>query len=108
MPRRRAAELALPGNNTLAVLAIVFSRLYVLRNPIIHGGATWASKANREQVRDYANLLGKVVPAIIEIMTDHPKQDWGKVVYPVVGDAATDTAGGVDMKHLKPKSVVST
>jgi hypothetical protein len=104
---RRAAELALASNNTLAVLAIVFSRLYVLRNQIIHGGATWASKANRAQVCDCANLLGKVVPAIIEIMMDHPKQDWGKVVYPVVGDGMKDAGGGVSGKSAAVSGVKS-
>jgi hypothetical protein len=81
---RRAAELALAGGDTLKVLLIVLKRLYVLRNQLIHGGATWNSGVNRAQVRDCANLLGKLVPIIIEIMMDHPQHDWGAAIYPVV------------------------
>jgi hypothetical protein len=39
-------------------------------------------------VRDCANLLGKLVPIVIEIMMDHPKHDWGAATYPVVKDSA--------------------
>jgi hypothetical protein len=81
---RRAAELALAGGDTLKVLLIVLKRLYVLRNQLIHGGATWDSAVNRDQVRDCANLLGKLVPIIIEIMMDHPQHNWGAATYPVV------------------------
>ena len=35
-----------------------------------------------------ANLLGKLVPIVIEIMMDHPKHDWGAATYPVVKDSA--------------------
>lgn len=81
---RRDAELALGANNTLGVLGAVMSRLYVMRNQLMHGGATWNSQVNRAQVRDCANLLGKLVPAVIEIMLDHPDHDWGRASYPVV------------------------
>jgi hypothetical protein len=86
---RRAAELALAGGDTLQVLGIVLARLYVLRNQLIHGGATWNGKVNRDQVRDCANLLGKLVPVIIEIMLDHPAHEWGPATYPVVSDGRT-------------------
>ena len=85
---RRAAELALAGGDTLKVLLIVLKRLYVLRNQLIHGGATWDSAVNRDQVRDCANLLGKLVPIIIEIMMDHPQHNWGAATYPVVNTTA--------------------
>ena len=85
---RRAAELALAGGDTLKVLLIVLKRLYVLRNQLIHGGATWDSAVNRDQVRDCANLLGKLVPIIIEIMMDHPEHNWGAATYPVVNTTA--------------------
>jgi hypothetical protein len=81
---RRAAELALAGGDTLQVLSIVLARLYVLRNQLIHGGATWNGSVNRDQVRDCANLLGKLVPIVIEIMMDHPAHDWGAATYPVI------------------------
>lgn len=81
---KRKAELALADNDTIDVLCIVMSRLYVMRNQLMHGGATWNSQVNRAQVRDCANLLGKLVPAIIAIMLDHPSHDWGRASYPVV------------------------
>lgn len=81
--KRRAAQ-ALGNRDTAAVLGVVFNRLYVLRNQIIHGGATFGSKINREQLRDCVSLLGLLVPLMIEIMMDNPETLWGDAVYPVV------------------------
>ena len=44
------ARRALASSDTGTVLSIPFDRLYVLRNPIIHVGATWNSSRNRDQV----------------------------------------------------------
>lgn len=81
---RRAAERALAADDTLKVLAVVLGRLYVLRNQLLHGGATWNSGVNRDQVRDCTRLLGKLAPMVIEIMMDHPEHNWGTASYPVV------------------------
>lgn len=48
----QAANRALAKTDTKKVLAIVFSRLYVLRNQVLHGGATWQGSVNRDQLRD--------------------------------------------------------
>ena len=80
---KRAARHALKNRQTEKVLTLVFKRLYVLRNQIIHGGATWDSGVNRDQVYDGAEFLGKLVPRIIEILLDHPQHNWGEVAYPV-------------------------
>jgi hypothetical protein len=85
---RRTAELALARGDTLKVLSILMSRLYVLRNQLLHGGATWNGAVNRAQVRDCANLLGKLVPIVIKVMMDHPAHDWGAASYPVVNTEA--------------------
>jgi hypothetical protein len=37
----RAAKFALGRQDTVTVLSIVLSRIYTLRNQLIHGGATW-------------------------------------------------------------------
>ncbi len=79
-----AANKALAAHNTNAVLAIVLSRMYTLRNQLIHGGATWNSSVNREQLRDCSAFLGKLVPFIIQVMMDHPNTLWGDACYPVV------------------------
>lgn len=72
------------SGNTPALLGVLFNRLYTLRNQLIHGGATWSGSVNREQMRDCTNLLGKLVPLIIESMMDRPDTLWGDACYPVV------------------------
>ena len=79
-----AANKALSAHNTNTVLSIVLSRMYTLRNQLIHGGATWNSSVNREQLRDCSAFLGKLVPYIIQVMMDHPNTLWGDACYPVV------------------------
>jgi hypothetical protein len=81
---RKAAFAAIMGGVTATVLGIVFDRLYVLRNQLVHGGATWNSQVNREQLRDGVLILGTIVPLVIQIMLDHPGQDYGDVLYPVI------------------------
>ena len=70
--------------NTSKVFAITFDRLYVLRNQMVHGSATWNSSVNRSQVRDGARILGDVVPIVIHLMMENPHQVWGEPSYPVV------------------------
>lgn len=81
---KRAARFALQGNDIPVVLSILFDRLYVLRNQLMHGGATWNSDANRAQVRDGAALLGCLLPLFIDLMMDNPDEDWPMPMYPVV------------------------
>ena len=64
----------------MTVLSIVLSRIYTLRNQLIHGGATWGSSVNREQLRDCTNFMAKLVPLVIEVMMDHPETLWGRCV----------------------------
>jgi hypothetical protein len=80
----RAAHVALGRQDTVTVLSIVLSRIYVLRNQLVHGGATWGSSVNREQLRDCTNFMAKLVPLVIEVMMDHPETLWGEGCYPVV------------------------
>lgn len=79
-----AAHKALAGHKTTTVLAIILSRMYTLRNQLIHGGATWNSRVNREQLRDCSAFLGKLVPFVIKLMMDNPDTLWGDACYPVV------------------------
>ena len=81
---RQSALKALGARDTARVLGCIFSRLYTLRNQLIHGGSSWNSTVNREQVRDGADLLGKLVPVIIGIMMAHTEAVWGDPCYPVV------------------------
>lgn len=81
---KKSAQSALASGNTLMLLSVMFNRLYTLRNQLIHGGATWGGKVNRDQLRDCTRLLGKLVPVIIALMMDNPNALWGDAVYPVV------------------------
>jgi len=78
------AGYALANQDTVEVLSVVFNRLYTLRNQLMHGGATWNSGANRDQVRECTKLLGTLVPLVIYIMMQHPETLWGDAHYPVV------------------------
>ena len=81
---RKAASRALAGHETVTVLAIILDRMYTLRNQLIHGGATWNSSVNRDQLRDCSAFLGKLVPYVIQLMLDNPNALWGDACYPVV------------------------
>lgn len=83
---KAAVHRALADNDTATVLSIVFKRLYTLRNQIVHGGSTYNSQANRDQMRDAVSILGDFVPAIIEIMLDNAESYWGEACYPVVNE----------------------
>ncbi|MFW6094433.1 MAG: hypothetical protein ACODAC_10715 [Pseudomonadota bacterium] len=81
--RRRIAS-ALGNRDTETILTTLFDRLYVLRNQLVHGGATWNSQVNRDQVRDGARIMALLVPRFIDLMMDHPEVAWGAPYYPVV------------------------
>lgn len=81
---KKAAMAAIMAGDTVKVLGIVFDRLYVLRNQLVHGGATCGSETNRAQVEDGTAILGTLVPFMLAIMMEHPEQKYGDVLYPVV------------------------
>lgn len=81
---KKAALRAVVSSDAVTVLGVIFDRLYVLRNQLVHGGATWNSKVNRRQVGDGANLLHSLLPAMIALMLDHPELDYGEISYPVI------------------------
>ncbi len=81
---RQAANRALAAHETVTVLAIILDRMYTLRNQLVHGGATWNSSVNRDQLRDCSAFLGKLVPYVIQLMLDNPNVLWGDACYPVV------------------------
>ncbi|MFC0820980.1 hypothetical protein [Moraxella marmotae] len=80
----KKAYFALANQDTDAILRVVFSRLYVLRNQIVHGGATYGSSVNREQLKDGCQILSDIIPVIIQVVLDNDDKDWGKPFYPVV------------------------
>lgn len=74
-------------SDTVSVLADVFDRLYVLRNQIFHGGSTWRSEVNREQVNGCVDVLYLLVPMMVEIIIDNPQKNWGTLCYPNLENA---------------------
>ena len=81
-----AARRALGSQDTKTVLSVLFDRLYVLRNQILHGCATWDGSVNRAQVMDGARIMEFLTPRFISLMMDNPNVDWGAPPYPVVSD----------------------
>jgi hypothetical protein len=81
---KRTILRAMGAKDTTTILQMLFDRLYVLRNQLVHGGSTWNSSVNRNQVRDGAAILGALVPTFIDLMMDNPTEDWGRPYYPVV------------------------
>ena len=82
---KRRFNTALVEKNTKVVLTMLFDRLYVLRNQLMHGGSTWNSTVNREQVTDGAKILAFLIPIFVDIMMDNHTSNWGSPYYPVVG-----------------------
>ena len=76
--------IALQNEDTASILKLIFDRLYVLRNQVFHGAATWGSSVNRDQIRDSLNILEFIVPILIELMLDNPEKQWGRPCYLVV------------------------
>ena len=81
--KQRAHKLLAQGQ-TPELLALVFQRIYTLRNQLMHGGATWNGIVNRAQLQDCVNLMGKLVPVVIEIMLNSSDTIWGDACYPVI------------------------
>lgn len=80
---KTSALLALKEKNPAQVLNIVFDRLYVLRNQLVHGGSTHNGQVNRSQVSDGSKILGHLMPIFVNVMMDHPSTPWGEPFYPV-------------------------
>jgi hypothetical protein len=87
------ARQALANNNTAGVLAKVLESIYMLRNQIFHGGATWNGAVNREQLRDATKIMQVLVPQVITVMMDHPNALWGDAIFPVIGKSVGQTKG---------------
>ncbi|RDI98939.1 hypothetical protein DVT68_10615 [Dyella solisilvae] len=79
---KRIALRALMDRQTDVVLSIILDRLYVLRNQLVHGGATWNSGANRAQVKDGAAILATLMPIIIDVMMDGDSVDFEPIAFP--------------------------
>jgi len=84
---KRTATAAVMSGETATVAGIVVDRLYVLRNQLVHGGATHGSRFNRQQVKDSVALLGQLIPLVLDLMLASDGNDFGNIAYPVIGTA---------------------
>lgn len=84
--RWRKVNDALHYRDTGCILSELFDRLYVLRNQLVHGGATWKGSVNRPQVRYGARIMAFLVPrfALLMMSESNHRIDWGPPRYPVV------------------------
>ncbi|WP_330629528.1 HEPN domain-containing protein (plasmid) [Thioclava litoralis] len=80
------AREAIERENAAHLLSILFDRLYVLRNQLMHGGTTWGSRVNRAQMRDGVEVLHCLLPVFVDTMISAPDRDWGIAHYPVIED----------------------
>ncbi|RUO39888.1 hypothetical protein CWE15_09050 [Aliidiomarina taiwanensis] len=78
---KKRANTALGSQDTVTVLSIIMDRLYTLRNQLLHGGATYGSGLNREQVQVACQLLGDIVPLVIHLMMCGSHEVWGDAAY---------------------------
>ena len=99
---------ALASKDTSSILCIIFQRLYTLRNQLVHGGSTWNSEANREQLTDACRFMLKLLPAILALMMEHPQRFEGKPYYPYVQQLYLPITGATVCKNLSiPASLAS-
>ena len=84
--RWRKVNDALHYRDTGCILSELFDRLYVLRNQLVHGGATWKGSVNRPQVRYGARIMAFLVPRFASLMMSESNHriDWGPPRFPVV------------------------
>ncbi|RZG47485.1 HEPN domain-containing protein [Acinetobacter wuhouensis] len=73
------------SKDTVDLLFTIFSRLRTLRNQIMHGGSTYKSAINRQQLKDACHILATLLSTFLYILLDHPKElDVEQSFYPVV------------------------
>ena len=81
---QRYVNAALGKQDTPRILAVLFRRLYILRNQLVHGGATWGGGVNRQQVDGGKEIMACLVPHFVNLMMDHAHEAWGVPPYPPV------------------------
>ena len=82
-------NIAYEKRNIMEFLAILFRRLYVVRNQLMHGAASANinnhSRRNRTQVKNGIELLSKLVPTFVYIVAQADDINLGQIPYPRVG-----------------------
>ena len=74
-------EFIKTGVGADAVLFDLFDLIYLLRNQIFHGSASYDSVDNNSIKENCIEILGIFIPLIIEIMINNPNNNWHEVKY---------------------------
>ena len=68
---KKEVSYSLQNKDTVTVLCVTFNRLYTLRNQLIHGGATYNSSVNRQQMQQACHILSSLISAFIFILLEN-------------------------------------
>lgn len=75
---------ALQHKHTAELLAMLFNALRTLSRQLLHGGSSYQSGLNREQLHQACQILSAVLPAFLYIALENaPSLDLGSPFYPV-------------------------
>lgn len=80
----RLSKITLGNQDSATFLGLLFDRLYILRNQLMHGGATFDSSINRTQLKLGYTIMSELIPILIDILIDNPEENWGTPAYPPV------------------------
>ena len=82
---QQRVQQALAEHDTVELLLIVFSRLYTLRNQIVHGGSAYNSEIMRRHLRIASQVLMTLLIQFIHVFLEHGHElDREKPFYPMV------------------------
>lgn len=87
---KRKVKEALRKQDVYEILSVLFERLYVVRNQIVHGNATWNGGRNIDQLRVGVNIMAFLLPLLMTLVMDNPKMDLGKPYYTLPIEAAQE------------------
>ena len=87
---KRKVNKDIDEQNVNEVLSVLFERLYVIRNQIVHGNATWNGGRNYDQLRDGANIMASLVPQLITSVMNNREMKLGRPYYTLPVEAAQE------------------
>ena len=65
------------------ILNRILERIHFVRCQLLHGGATYNGRLNRNAVKRSSVMLGRLVPAMLEVLMEHGyADDWSGICYP--------------------------
>lgn len=82
---QQAVKALLNGQDTQQLLALLFKRLWVLRQQVLQGGVHYNSAFNRTSLQSSCTILKALLPQLLHILIDHPNHiDTQKPFYPIL------------------------